>query len=229
VDVLFDLNGTLLDPAALTAAWPSGSRGLALNVLDQAIAQAMVDTITGDFRPFLEYVHAALAHRAAVAGLPEEYVAAGVTAAHRLPAFPDAAPALERLAGAGHRVSVLTNSAAETALDALDAAALDRHVHRVFGADAVRAYKPDRRVYLHAQEELQHPGSDPAATPAGAAPGPPWLVAAHWWDVAGAKRAGLRTAWVGRDEAVLLDGVPLPDVTAHDLIGAADAIMASGH
>jgi 2-haloacid dehalogenase len=214
VDVVFDLNGTLLDPAPLTAAWPSVPRGLALSVLDQAVAQAMADTLTGEFRPFPEYVRAALAHRAAIAGLPDEVVSAGITAARRLPAFADAAPALQRLAGEGHRLTVLTNSAADAAREALNAAGLATHLQAVVGADAVRAYKPDARVYRHALEHL------------GSAPGSTWLVAAHWWDVAGAKRAGWRTAWVGRDEGVLLDTVPAPDVTAPDLLATADAIAA---
>ena len=58
--------------------------------------------------------------------------------------------------------------------------------------------------------------ADPATT---------WLVAAHWWDVTGAQGAGLRTAWVGRDEAVLLATVPAPDVAAPDVAGAAEGIL----
>jgi 2-haloacid dehalogenase len=216
VDVLFDLNGTLLDPAPLTATWPSAPRGLALSVLDQAVVQAMVDTMTGEFRPFPHYLRAALGHRAAVAGLPLEHVEAGLAAARALPAFADAAGALARLREAGHRVSVLTNSGAHTARDALAQAGLDGLAHTVVSAEEAAAYKPDPRIYGLALERL------------GAAPERAWLVAAHWWDVTGAKRAGMRTAWVGRDEAVLLETVPAPDVAARDLASAADAIAAAG-
>ena len=52
-------------------------------------------------------------------------------------------------------------------------------------------------------------------------------MAAHWWDVAGAKRAGLRTAWIGRDEGALLATVPQPDVLATDLADAAAKIVAA--
>ena len=53
------------------------------------------------------------------------------------------------------------------------------------------------------------------------------MVAGHWWDVAGAKRAGLRTVWIGRDEGALLRTVPAPDALVADLAAVAEAI-ASG-
>ena len=54
-----------------------------------------------------------------------------------------------------------------------------------------------------------------------------WFVAGHWWDVTGAARVGLRTAWIGRDEGVLLPSAPEPDVRAADLREAAEAIAAA--
>jgi 2-haloacid dehalogenase len=212
--VLFDLNGTLVDPGAMTATWPGG-RGVALSILDEAVAQAMVDTITGEFRQFPDYLRAALGHRAALAGLGEAAVEQGARAAQALPAFPDAAPALASLRAAGMHVGVLTNSAADSAGRTLEAAGLSEHVERVLGADAVGAYKPDRRLYEHALREL------------GVAAAGAWLVAGHWWDVTGAKRAGMRTAWVGRDEGTLLPGTPAPDVLAPELASAAQRILAA--
>jgi 2-haloacid dehalogenase len=82
--------------------------------------------------------------------------------------------------------------------------------------EAVGAYKPDPRVYGHALEVL--------GTPAGET----WFVAGHWWDVWGAKRAGLRTAWVARDEGALIETVPDPDVRAADIADAAERIAAAG-
>ena len=189
--VLFDVNGTLLDPRALTASWEGAPRGLGLSVLDQAVAQSMVDTMTGEFRPFPEYLRAALAHRAALLGLGDDAVEAGRSRrCARMPPYPDAADALARLVLAGHTPVAVTNSGADAARGALEAAGLADHFHAVVSAEAVGVYKPDRRVYEHALSVL---GLD-----AGAA----WFVAGHWWDVAGAKRAGLRTAWVARDEGV---------------------------
>jgi 2-haloacid dehalogenase len=213
--VLFDVNGTLLDPRALTAAWPGAAPDLGLSVLDATVLQSMVDTMTGEFRPFAEYVRAALAHRAELLGLGEQAVESGMAAAAALPAYPDAAAALAALRAAGHKPCAVTNSAAHSARSALAAAGLLEHLDAVVGADAVGAYKPDARVYRHALEAL--------ALDAGGT----WFVAGHWWDVCGAKRAGLRTVWIGRDEGALLRTAPVPDVRAATLAEAAAAIAAT--
>jgi 2-haloacid dehalogenase len=212
--VLFDVNGTLLDPRALTATWEGAPSGLGLSVLDQTVQQSMVDTLTGEFRPFPDYIRAALAHRAALLGLGDDAVEAGMRAAVALPAFPDADDALSRLRLAGHTPSAVTNSPAEGARAALHEAGLIDHFHAVIGADAVGAYKPDPRVYRNAIDVLD---LDPAET---------WFVAGHWWDIAGAKRAGFRTAWIARDEGALIGTAPEPDVRAADLREAAEAIGA---
>jgi 2-haloacid dehalogenase len=182
-------------------------------VLDLAVQQAMTDTMTGQFRPFAAYLRAALAQQAAVVELGPEHVDAGVEAARALPSFPDAGAALQRLTEAGHRVSTLTNTAENVAHRALEQAGLAGFVHAVIGADAVGAYKPDARIYRHALERLE------------AAPTQAWLVAGHWWDVTGAKRAGLRTAWVARHEGMLLETAAPPDVTAADLGAVAEGIL----
>jgi 2-haloacid dehalogenase len=213
--VLFDVNGTLLDPRGLTASWEGAPAGLGLSVLDQTVLQSMVDTMTGEFRPFGDYVRAALAHRAELMGLGDDAVEAGVRAAAALPPYPDAADALARLRVAGHTPCAVTNSPTDGARAALGAAGLLEHMHAVIGADTVRAYKPDPRVYRNAIDVL------------GLDPGESWFVAGHWWDVAGAKRAGLRTAWIGRDEGALIATTPEPDIRATDLREAAEAIAAA--
>jgi 2-haloacid dehalogenase len=211
--VLFDLNGTLLDPGAMGEPWDDPAIGV--EALDGAVFQAMADTLSGAFAPFPAYLQAALARRVALAGLDPAPLAEAAERAGRLPPFPDAAPALDRVAAAGRRLAVVTNSAAEAAEAALDAGGLLGRFERVLGADAVRAYKPDARVYRHALDEL------------GAAPADAWLVAAHWWDVAGAKRVGLRGAWVSRGRGWLPATAPEPDVCAGDLDEAAAGILSA--
>jgi hypothetical protein len=52
------------------------------------------------------------------------------------------------------------------------------------------------------------------------------LVAAHGWDVLGAQRAGLTGAWFPRSERVYPAVYEGPHVTAPDLGGAVDALLA---
>lgn len=193
--IAFDLNGTLLDPAAMLDVEHAE---LARVALDDAVLQAMADTLTGEHRPFPEYLHAALERALRVAGIDDAVLDEAMSRARTLPAFPDAAEALASLAGAGYRVAVVTNSARAAAQTALAAAGLDHTVELVIGADEVGAYKPDPRVYRH------------AATRLGVRPDGVLLVAAHAWDVLGALRAGWGAAWVGHREQHLLATVPEP-------------------
>ena len=203
--IAFDLNGTLLDPAALLGA---GREEIGRVALDEAVMQAMADTLTGGHRPFPDYLRAALERRLELAGDTGEALEAAMQRAAHLPPFPDAATALGTLADAGYRVAVVTNSAADAAADALRAAALDTHVDEIVGADEVGAYKPDPRVYRHAADRL------------GASAGSICLVAAHAWDVLGAMRAGFDAAWVGYREHLLLATVPEPPIKAPTLAEA---------
>lgn len=200
--IAFDLNGTLLDPAAML----DGARAeLARAALDDAVLQAMADTLTGEHRPFPDYLRAALERALRVAGIEDAVLDEAMVRARTLPAFADAADALDSLAAAGYRIAVVTNSAGDAAQTAIAAAGLDRHVETVVGADAVGAYKPDPRVYRHAAAQL------------GAQPDDVCLVAAHAWDILGALRAGWGAAWVAHREQYLLATVPEPTLRAATL------------
>lgn len=195
--VLFDLNGTLLDPAA------TGDPDLPA-ALPLAVQLAMSHMLAGRFTPFADLLRAALAHQGA------SDVEASAEAARRMPPFPDVGEGLDRLRAAGHRLAVLTNSASATAEEGLAAAGLREGFEALVGSDDVQGYKPAQAVYAAALERIARPGEEA------------WLVAAHWWDVLGARAAGLRTGYVARQED-LPPGIAA-DVVAPDLGGIATAL-----
>ena len=189
--VFFDLNGTLVDPVALIEP-----RELALAALDEANVYAMI-VREAAFRDLLD---AALRRLLERAGRDPAEAAGALERLPSMPAFPEAAEALDTLRDAGFELAVLTQSARENAELVLANAGL--RMDRVLSATPL---KPDARAY------------EPAR---GA-----WFVAAHWWDVAGAAGAGLRTAWVSRDDRVYPGAVPQPAIRAPDLLAAARAIV----
>ena len=138
-------------------------------------------------------------------GLVGRLVGDAVAKAAELPAHPDVEPGLAELARDGHRLAVLTNSGADAGRSTLEAAGLAQHFEAVLGVDAVRSFKPHPSTYAHACEAL------------GAAPARIMLVAVHQWDTTGAKRAGLRTAWINRDGEPFSPAADEPDVRATDL------------
>lgn len=214
--VLFDLNGTLVDPSVL--AQPLGDsaddEALVQAAFDDAVVQAMVVTLAGAEAEFAELIGAGLRRRLAMAGRDEAAADAALGLLGSMPAFIEAPSALERLRGVGLHLGVLTQSAAESADAVLRFAGLRDRLELIVSAPASGAFKPDPRPYRHAVERTGAPAEEVA------------LVAAHWWDVAGAKHAGLRTGWVARRDLVLPASVPEPDVRGRDLDEVAEGLVA---
>jgi len=173
-------------------------RELALAALDEANVYAMIVREAA----FKDLLDAALRRQLERAGRDPAEAAGALERLPSMPAFPEAAEALDALRAAGFELAVLTQSARESAELGLRNAGLQ--IDRVLSASPLKPH-PD------------------AYAPARGA----WFVAAHWWDVAGASRAGVRTAWVSRDDRVYPAALPQPDVRAPDLLAAAHAIIAT--
>jgi 2-haloacid dehalogenase len=135
-----------------------------------------------------------------------------------MPAYLEAPGALEELRGRGLRLGVLAQSSAEATDAVLRFAGLRDRFELVLSAQDAGAPKPDRRPYRYALGQTGAGDGDAVC-----------FVSTHWWDVAGAKRAGLRTGWVARRERALLDTVPPPDYTGRDLTEVAAAITSDVH
>lgn len=130
-----------------------------------------------------------------------------------LPAYPDAAPAMERLAAAGVRITALTNGGVDATTHLLTLNRLDGYVERVVSVDEVRRWKPAADVYRHAAKVTQ------------VAPGDLALVAVHAWDVHGARRAGLVTGWAARLEGRFSPVFDRADVEGADLVEVVDGLL----
>jgi len=212
--VLFDLNGTLVDPSVM--AQPLGDTAVAEEIVsaavDDAIRLAMVTTLTEGKAVFKDLVRAGLRRRLRLAGRDPAAADDALGLMGSMPAFIDAPSALEHLRGIGLRLGVLTQSSAEAADGVLRFAGLRDRIETVISAPESGAFKPDPRPYRMALERIGSPAEEVA------------LVAAHWWDVAGAKAAGLRTGWVARRDLVLPDGLPEPDVAGRDLMEVAEGL-----
>jgi 2-haloacid dehalogenase len=215
---VFDVNETLLDLAGLDPLFERafGDAGMRRVWFQQLIQSALVATVTDAYRPFGQLGLAALAMTAEQAGVAlrdpdRDAIAAGM---RRLPAHPEVPGALERLGRAGLRLAALTNSTEEVARAQLEHAGIIGRFEQVLSADMVGRLKPAPEPYLLAAGRL------------GVPVGQVRLVAAHAWDLAGAARAGCRTAFVARPGKVLDPLVERPDVIGADLTEVADRILA---
>jgi len=214
--VLFTLTGTLVDPTVL--AQPLGGTGgdedLVLEALDDTVAMAMVDAMTGASHSLDELMGAAMRRRLRLVGGDETRAATALELIGTMPAYLEAPGALETLRGSGLRLGVLSQSSATAADNVLRFAGLRDRFELVLSAQDAGAFKPDLRTYRYALEQT---GADSGNAVC--------IVSTHWWDVAGAKRAGLRAGWVARRERALLDTAPAPDYVGRDLAAVSEAIV----
>jgi 2-haloacid dehalogenase len=214
---VFDVNETLLDLAGMDPHFERvyGDAGLRPVWFGQMIQSALLATVTGAYRQFGEHAVAALEMLAEQTGT--ELTAADAEAIagqlRRLAAHPEVRGALERLKGEGFRMAALTNSTVEVAREQLQHAGLIDLFDQVLSADTVRRLKPAPEPYRMAAERF------------GVGVGHVRLVAAHGWDVAGARNAGCAAAFVARPGKVLDPLAEPPDVVADDLDEVAELII----
>lgn len=188
-----------------------GDRGDALYEAFYARLQpwTWLATAAGAYRPLPELARQALRSAAAEVGveLDAAELASRLTS---LPLYEDAEAALRSLEG--ERLAVLSNGTEDGLHGLLSNAGVEERFEHVLAADTVRRYKPAPEVYALAPQAFAVPAAEVV------------LVSGNDWDTAGAKLAGLRSAWVsrGRPLAPVL-GTP-PDHVVEDLTRLAFAL-----
>jgi 2-haloacid dehalogenase len=214
---VFDVNETLLDLGALDPHFERvfGDAGVRRAWFLQLLQSALVSTVTGVYSDFGTVGAAALEMIAEREGvdLPEEDEQEILGGMRELPPHPEVAKSLEKLREAGLRMATLTNSTREVAEAQMENSGLRGYFEQILSADAVKRLKPAPEPYRMAADSL------------GVEIGQVRLVAAHFWDVAGALRAGCAAAFVARPGMVLDPLVERPDVIGVDLREVADRIL----
>ena len=197
---VFDVNETLSDLA------PMGTRfaevGLPPTAAQLWFAALLRDGIgvaaAGGLVRFADAARGVLAPM--LPGDPDavEHVMAGF---QELPVHPDVPDGVRALRAAGHRLATLSNGAAEVAAGLLGRAGVRDQFEALLSVEDAGAWKPARAAYLYAADRLR-------VRPAEAT-----LVAVHPWDIDGAARAGLHTAWVNRSGAAYPAHLTSPERT----------------
>jgi 2-haloacid dehalogenase len=216
---VFDVNETLLDLAAMDPHFQRvfGDAGLRKVWFAEMIQSALVATVTGAYSPFGAHALAALQMvadqtRRTLSDGDREAIAGQL---RRLPPHPEVPAALERLRAAGFQLAALTNSTQEVAGAQLEHAGLIDLFDQVLSADTVRRLKPAPEPYRMTAERF------------GVRVGDVRLIAAHAWDVAGARHAGCAAAFVARPGKALDPLAEPPDVVGDDLDEVASKIIAT--
>lgn len=128
---------------------------------------------------------------------------------------PDVPEGIRALRAAGFRLVTLSNGSAQIAGKLFSDAGIRDEFESLLSVEDAPAWKPARSSYEY------------AAASTGTDPGRMLLVAVHPWDIHGAARAGLRTAWLNRTGDSYPDYFEAPDVTVSSLTELAPALAAA--
>jgi 2-haloacid dehalogenase len=215
--VVFDVNETLSDMSPMADRFTETGAPASLAKLWFAtlLRDGFALTAAGDNVAFAEIGAEAL--RGLLAGLDlnmetdaaVDHIMQGMAG---LGLHPDVPEGVSALKAAGYRLVTLTNGSTRVAEKLFNAAGIRDSFDRLLSVEDAPAWKPARAAYDH------------AATACGTDPEHLLLVAVHPWDIHGAARAGLGTAWINRSGATYPAYFTKPDYTVASLPDLAAAL-----
>jgi 2-haloacid dehalogenase len=194
--LVFDAYGTLYDvhsvARATEAAFPGHGDTITQIWRLKQLEYTWLRGLMARYEDFRAVTRDSLAYTLAALGLTADTAVTGriVEAYHTLDPYPEAAAALEALAG--YRLAILSNGSPDMLEALVRHSGLARHFEAVISVDAARTYKPDPRAYALVQVRLGLP------------PEQVLFVSSNGFDVCGAKACGFTVARVARvSEAAL--------------------------
>lgn len=218
--LVFDVNETLLDMTAVKQGLASvlnNDETLVDLWFTTLLHHSLVDIASAQFHDFIDIGAAALVMVAHGKGITLSNSTAKQTIKKHitsLPAHPDVKPALLALQQYNIPLIALSNSSIKGLKAQLAFAGISEYFTHVLSTETIRTYKPAPQVYHWACKEVGVEASQAM------------MVAAHGWDVSGAKAAGMRTAFIEREGKMPYPlGLPPDYVFSH--IGDVASLFAS--
>jgi 2-haloacid dehalogenase len=208
--IVFDVNETLSDMSAMAAHF--AEVGAPAHLAQQWFAGVLRDGFAlaacGDSAGFADIAAESL--RGMLGTLPldrelDRAVEDIMGAFSELRVHPDVAGGIRGLRAAGLRLVTLSNGSAEVAERLFRAVGIRDDFEALLSVQDAAAWKPAKAAYDHAVRTC---GTGPAEM---------LLVAVHPWDIHGAARAGLQTAWLNRTQATYPAYFQAPDYVVERL------------
>ena len=132
-----------------------------------------------------------------------------------LPPYNDVIEALDILRQNNIRTVAVSNSSLAMIKEQLTNAGIIDLFDAYYSVDTVQIYKPFNSIY-HFAAEAEHLELKDIT-----------MVASHDWDLFGAKKAGLSTAYIERKRTIFNPLFPLPDLSHSNLVDLAKEIVRS--
>jgi len=215
--LVFDVNETLSDMAPLAARFEDvgAPAHLAKTWFAELLRDGFALTVSGANESFAALGAESL--RVRLQGQPlsrplDEAVEHVMQGFSSLGVHPDVPDGIRALSDLGIRLVTLSNGSATVADTLLQGAGLRDRFERLLSVEDAGVWKPAVGAYAYALAEC------------GVEPLDAMLVAMHPWDIDGARRADLATAWVNRAGGRYPAYFTAPDLEVASLTELADAL-----
>ena len=215
--ILFDVNETLsnMSPIAGRFVDVGAPAHLAATWFAALLRDGFALTAAGGTAPFAQLGVGVL--RASLGGLPlnrtvDEAIEHIMGGFDELIVHNDVHDGIPALAALDIRLVTLSNGAAKVAQRLLDRTGLGQYFERLLSVEDAGVWKPAPGAYAYAAQQC---GVEPIDL---------MLVAVHPWDIDGAVRAGLGTAWINRTGASYPDYFTPPTLEATSMLHLAQLL-----
>lgn len=205
--IVFDVNETLSDMSPMASRFVDvgAPAYLAATWFASLLRDGFALTTAGSTAPFAQLGVGVL--RGSLGGLPlnrtvDEAIEHIMGGFDELTVHPDVLDGIPALAALPTRLVTLSNGAATVAQHLLEQAGIGEHFERLLSVEDAGVWKPAPGAYAYAAQQC---GVEPIDL---------MLVAVHPWDIDGAHRAGLGTAWINRTGATYPDYFTPPTLQA---------------
>ena len=212
--IIFDVNETLLDLDPLKERINSALKNeYAAEIwFAELLHYSLVETVKGTYNDFSEIAESVLSMNAKKYDLhftgPE--IKEILSAVSKLKPHEDVIPALSRLASQGIKLVAFSNGKPAVLKEQLRFAGIDHFFASILSVEGCQKYKPHPAAYGYVLQELNSSAADSM------------MVAAHGWDIAGAKNAGMKSVFIQRARKNPYPLAAEPDLILQKLTGLAE-------
>lgn len=190
--ILFDAYGTLFDVYSIQALcedlFPGHGAALASGWREKQLDYTRLRTLSHAYVDFLRVTEDALRYSCdrLKLKLTEQHCSRLLDHYNRLPAFPDARPALESLVAAGLKLAILSNGTPGMLGSLMSASGMSPLFRQLLSADQVQAFKTAPAVYQLGVDAFKCPAGELV------------FVSSNGWDACCAAKFGYQTLWINR-------------------------------
>ncbi len=215
--VFFDMNETLLNLSLLQGCFDQyfDDKYVLKYWFTKLLHTSSVMAVMDEYKNFGELAGVVLENVFFESGkqLTKEAKAEILGSFRKLPAYDDVPQALKLLQDNNIRTIAVSNSSLEMIKEQLTNAGIIELFDAWYSVDAVKKYKPFKDIYHYVAEEENISVEDIV------------MVATHDWDLFGAKKAGLTTAYIERKKEIYNPCYLQPDISKTNLVDLVQEII----